>query len=45
MNDTNNDAFTFTINIMLDIERMITNKLMFNYFRCTIYYEFWRVSM
>jgi len=45
MNDPNNDAFTIPIGIMLYIERMIIIKLMFNYFRCTIYYEFWWVSM
>ena len=32
MNDTNNDAFTFTLNIMLDIERMIIKKLLFQYY-------------
>ena len=32
MNNTNNDAFTFPINIMLDIERMIITKLMFQYY-------------
>ena len=32
MNDPNNEAFTFTIGIMLDIERMIITKLMFQYY-------------
>ena len=32
MNDTNDDALTFPINIMLNIERMIISKLMFQYY-------------